>query len=132
MKLTSASEVKQLAKQGRKAQLEGRFLEAWNRLFPSLPRPVMQHKFHLHRKWRFDFSFIEERLAVEIDGGAFHGGAHGRGAQQSKDYEKMNTATAMGWRVLRFNTKGFRRPGPRSDVRSGSVDFGPRRSVTAS
>ena len=105
MTLTPASAVKKLANTTRKAQLEGRFMAAWIATFPNLPRPVMEHRFHPQRKWRFDFSFVPEKLAVELDGGAFHGGGHVRGAQQTKDYDKMNAATSMGWRVLRFNTK---------------------------
>jgi very-short-patch-repair endonuclease len=103
-----ADDVKKLAKQTRKSQLEQRFLEAWRRNFPNLPTPTMQHRFHDLRKWRFDFAFVSERLAIEIDGGAFVGGGHNRGAQQSKDYEKMNVATAGGWRVLRFNTASMK------------------------
>lgn len=114
MKLTEPSEVKRRAKASLKEKLENKFLEAWVLAFPNLPKPAKQHRFHSERKWRFDFAWElvgnvcairTVRLAVEIDGGAFGGGAHVRGAQQAKDNEKMNTATAMGWRVLRFNTK---------------------------
>jgi very-short-patch-repair endonuclease len=100
-----SSAVKRIAGGMKKAQLEQRFLESWRRLFAHLPAPTMQYKFHATRKWRFDFSFIDQRLAVEIDGGAFIHGGHSRGAQQQKDYEKMNNAVKLGWRVLRFNTK---------------------------
>lgn len=103
-------EFKAAAKQTRKSQLEQKFLEAWNRNFPSLPKPTMQHKFHNLRKWRFDFSFVDEKLAVEIDGGSFVRGGHNRGAQQNKDHEKSNVATAMGWRILRFNTMAMKYP----------------------
>lgn len=100
----TADEVKRLAKTTRKAQLEQRFIEAWRRMFPKLPCPVMQHHFHPTRKWRFDFAFIDQRLAVEIDGGSFVGGGHNRGAQQQKDYEKHRAAVKLGWRLLRYNT----------------------------
>jgi very-short-patch-repair endonuclease len=118
-KLTEPEDVKRLAKVTRKANLEQKFLEAWNRKFPHLPKPIMQHKFNALRKWRFDFAweFVgglaavrTVNLAVEIDGGAYVGGGHTRGKQQSKDYEKMNVATAMGWRVLRFNTESMKYP----------------------
>jgi len=108
MNSMDASDLKALAKQTKKSQLEQRFLESWRRMFPSLPAPTMQHRFHPQRKWLFDFSWVDERLAVEIDGGAFVRGAHSRGAQQNKDYEKMNVATASGWRVLRFNTASMK------------------------
>jgi very-short-patch-repair endonuclease len=101
----SPSEFKRAAKGQRKAQLEQRFIEAWCRLFPSLPRPTMQHKFHKTRLWRFDFAWVDQRLAVEIQGGAFVGGGHNRGFQQAKDYEKQRAAVKLGWRLLPFNTK---------------------------
>jgi very-short-patch-repair endonuclease len=100
-----ADEVKRMAKQTRKSQLEERFLAAWRFQFPQLPAPTMQHKFHPRRLWRFDFSWPDSKLAVEIDGGSFVRGGHSRGAGQAKDFEKHNAAVQMGWRLLRFNTK---------------------------
>jgi very-short-patch-repair endonuclease len=99
-----ADEVKREEKKGNKAQLEQRFIEAWFRLFPNLPRPIMQHRFHPQRRWRFDFCFPEQLIAIEIDGGGFVRGAHNRAPQQAKDFEKQNAAVRMGWKVLRFNT----------------------------
>jgi len=103
-------DVKRIAKVTRKAQLEQRFLEAWRACYSFLPSPVMQFRFHDTRKWQWDFSWPDYKLAVEIDGGAFVGGGHGRGAQQAKDYDKMNTAVSDGWRVLRFNTAHMKYP----------------------
>jgi very-short-patch-repair endonuclease len=102
--------VKRAAKGQRKAQLEQRFLESWGRLFPSLPRPTMQHKFHPIRKWRWDFSWPDYLLAIEIDGGGFVHGAHGRPIGQAKDHEKQNEAVRLGWRVLRFGTVAMKDP----------------------
>jgi very-short-patch-repair endonuclease len=110
MKLTEPSEVKKLGNNTRKAQLEQLFLEAWNRLFRQLPKPVMQHKFHPTRKWRWDFCWPEQLLAVEIQGGSFVGGGHNRGPQQQKDYEKQRAAVSLGWRVLPFNTLDMKDP----------------------
>jgi very-short-patch-repair endonuclease len=105
-----AEQVKRAANGMNKAQLEQRFLEAWRRLFPRLPKPEMQYRFHPQRRWRWDFCFVPEKLAVEIDGGSFIAGGHNRGAQQAKDYEKQNEAVKLGWRVLRFNTKDLGNP----------------------
>ena len=63
--------------------------------------PVREFKFHADRKWRFDFCFPTIMLAIEIEGG--FGGRHQRGGF-AKDIEKYNTATKMGWRVLRYTT----------------------------
>jgi len=55
------------------------------------------------RKWRFDFAFIKEKIALEIEGGIWKGsvGGHTSGKGYTKDCEKYNTATVMGWKVLR-------------------------------
>ena len=57
------------------------------------------------RKFRFDFAFLRERLLVEINGGTYNGGAHGRGVGINRDYEKGNLAVVHNWRVLSFDTK---------------------------
>ena len=105
-----SNEVKRLAKNTRKAQLEQRFLEAWGTHYRHLPRPVMQHRFCHARKWRFDFCWPDEKLAVEIQGGSFVNGGHNRAGQQQKDYEKQRAAVRLGWRVLPFNTIDLKDP----------------------
>jgi very-short-patch-repair endonuclease len=60
-----------------------------------------EYKFHPDRDWRFDFANPDLMLAIEVDGGVFIGGRHSRGAGMVKDFEKLNEATALGWRVLR-------------------------------
>ena len=57
------------------------------------------------RKFRFDFCFTEQRLLIEVNGGTYNGGAHGRGVGINRDYEKNNLAQIGGWRVLSFDTK---------------------------
>jgi len=74
----------------------------------GLPAPVAEFRFHPTRKWRFDFAWPAEKVAIEIDGGGykFGGGKH----MSPADYEKINTAQSMGWKVYRFTpamvTKG--------------------------
>lgn len=67
-------------------------------------QPVREYKFHPERKWRFDFAFPAEKLAVEIEGGVFSGGRHGRGLGFINDCIKYNAAVKLGWRVLRYST----------------------------
>ena len=71
--------------------------------------PVTEYAFanHLGRRWRFDFAWPDQLLAVEVDGGAWvpGGGRHTRGAGFAADHDKFNRATLMGWRVLRFTAR---------------------------
>lgn len=67
----------------------------------GLPVPVRELKFHPARRWRFDFAFVDEKIAVEVEGGVFSGGRHTRGSGFVKDCEKYNEATRLGWRVFR-------------------------------
>jgi very-short-patch-repair endonuclease len=66
------------------------------------PDAVAEFKFHPDRKWRADFSIPSEMLLIEIDGGAWSGGRHTRGAGFIGDMEKLNAAACLGYRVLRF------------------------------
>lgn len=67
-----------------------------------LPLPQIEYRFHDTRRWRFDYAWPERRLAVEIEGGTWVRGRHSRGAGMRSDAEKYNTASLMGWTVLRF------------------------------
>lgn len=55
------------------------------------------------RQWRTDYFFenAKVRLAVEVEGGAFSGGRHTRGAGFTSDVEKYNFYTFMGIKLLR-------------------------------
>ena len=68
------------------------------------------------RKWRFDFAFQHEKIAVEIEGGIWSGGAHTRGKHFESDAEKYNLAVKMGWRVLRYSTEMVLRGDAINDV----------------
>ena len=68
----------------------------------SLPIPVQQYKFHHERKWRFDFAWIDLKIAIEIDGGEWVQGRHGRGIGMANDNEKLNNAVLLGWKVYKF------------------------------
>jgi very-short-patch-repair endonuclease len=63
---------------------------------------IREHRFAPPRRWRFDFAWVEKRLAVEIDGGNWNNGRHNRGSARDAENEKMNSAQLLGWRVLHF------------------------------
>lgn len=68
----------------------------------GLPVPREEYRFHPVRRWRFDFAFVAEKVAVEINGGAFirGGGRHTRGAGFRNDTEKLAEAAILGWKVI--------------------------------
>ena len=73
----------------------------------GLPEPTAEFRFHPKRKWRFDFAFIENRIAVEIEGGVWNKGAHVRPVHFLSDMEKYNEAAILGWKVLRFESNNL-------------------------
>ena len=74
----------------------------------GLPVPVAEFRFHPARKWRFDFAWVEHKLALDVDGGVFIQGRHSRGLGMERDHEKMAEALCLGWRVLRVTPRQIR------------------------
>lgn len=77
-----------------------RFLEGMGE-----PAPVLEVRFaEPARDWAFDLAWPLDRVALEVDGGAFMpgGGRHTRGAGFREDQAKLNAAVLLGWRVLRI------------------------------
>lgn len=66
----------------------------------GLPAPVFEFVFAPPRKWRFDLALPEHKLAIEVQGGLFSGGAHVRGGHLLLEFEKINAASADGWRII--------------------------------
>ncbi len=79
-------------------------------VFPSwcvaagLPRPLIEHRFHGLRRWRFDWAWPVSLIAVECEGGIWRkgGGAHSHPSNIERDLEKYNAAAMLGWRILRY------------------------------
>ena len=65
---------------------------------------VREHRFHPSRRWRFDFAWVEHRVALEVEGSVWARGRHTRGKGYLSDIEKYNEATLLGWKVLRVAT----------------------------
>jgi len=68
--------------------------------------PLPAYRFHLERKWEFDFAWPDVCVAVEIEGGIWRrgGGAHSHPTNILRDIEKYNEAARMGWGIFRFTT----------------------------
>jgi len=67
----------------------------------GLEVPVTEYRFHDVRRFRFDFAWPEYKVALEVEGGVWSRGAHGRGSGIVRDIEKYNLATTMCWRIIR-------------------------------
>lgn len=70
----------------------------------GLPIPAMEYRFHPTRRFRFDFAWVDRKIAAEVEGGVWAGGRHVRGAGYQADCEKYNLATLAGWQVYRFTS----------------------------
>ena len=67
---------------------------------PGLPSCRRQHRVFLpYGHVDLDVAWPEVRLAVELDGAAFHGSAE----QRERDLRRDATLAAAGWLVLRFS-----------------------------
>jgi hypothetical protein len=71
------------------------------------PGFVTEYRFDSFRRWRFDYAWVEQMVALEIEGGAFAMGRHTRGVGYVKDMEKYSEAAVRGWLVLRVTPQQF-------------------------
>jgi hypothetical protein len=71
----------------------------------QFPCALREFRFHPSRRWRFDWAWPDKRIALEYEGGVFHGGRHVRGGGYDKDCEKYSTAAILGWVVIRITAK---------------------------
>lgn len=102
------------------------FLLIWDNhpeLTADLPAPVTELRFAPPRRWRFDLAWVDQKLAVEIEGGAWVNGRHSRGRGFESDAEKYNAATLAGWRLLRF-TPSMINADPRQVIETISTALG--------
>ena len=78
----------------------------------GLPVPVREFRFHDVRRWKFDFAWPDDYVALEIEGGAFRGHGHRSVGVFLKNIDKYNEAQLAGWVLLRCTT---------DDIKSGAV-----------
>jgi hypothetical protein len=84
-----------------KVDLQARKFRVWCK-DNDVPMPAPEFKFALpEREFRFDFAWVDEKVALEVNGGIFRkgGGAH-QGKGHLRDMEKLNLAQTLGWDVL--------------------------------
>ena len=64
-----------------------------------------EFKFCQDRKWRADFHMVGKMILIEVEGGIWSNGRHTRAKGNLGDMEKYNSATALGYQVIRFSTE---------------------------
>lgn len=113
--MIGASKPKRVSKRpkfkGEKVQSEGEVILA-TALRALKIEFEQEFQFHPTRKWRADFHLIGKKILIEVEGGIWSGGRHTRGKGYIGDMEKYNSATMMGYQVIRFSTE---------QVKSGSA-----------
>ena len=75
----------------------------------DIPEPEYMFAKELKRKFRFDYCYIKNKLAIEIEGGVWINGRHNRPSGFIKDMEKYNMACLLGYRILRFTIQDLKK-----------------------
>ena len=96
-------------------------------MFKSIPKAQKEWTFYPNRKWRFDFAWPKQMVAVELEGGLFSFGGHSRGAGHIRDMDKFNSAASLGWLVLRFSNQHLRDPKAVFDLLDSCLKIGRRK-----
>lgn len=67
-----------------------------------------EYKFCTDRDWRFDFALPSVKIAIEYEGGIYlQKSGHNTAKHYTKDTEKYNRATVLGWRVIRVTAMNY-------------------------
>ncbi|MFD2112037.1 DUF559 domain-containing protein [Thiorhodococcus fuscus] len=74
---------------------------AWQIRAARLPAPEREFRAVPTRRWRIDFAWPAQRVALEVEGGIWMQGRHTRPKGFEGDCEKYNEIALQGWRVLR-------------------------------
>lgn len=128
-----ANTLRSLARAAAASALNDLFLARWRTLAADMPAPVAEYAPIKERRWRCDFAWAAEKVAVELDGGGYgqlvtcqQCGAAVRARKKDgsagallripypshynedgheRDNEKSNALTLEGWLVLRFTSR---------------------------
>lgn len=67
-----------------------------------------EHRFNDQRKWRFDWSIPAFNIAIEYEGIFSKKSRHTTIHGYNGDVQKYNSASQMGWKVLRFTATNYK------------------------
>lgn len=70
---------------------------------------IEEYRFNPDRKWKSDYACLEHKILIEQEGGLYGNKimGHSSSAGILRDVEKYNSATSLGWSVLRCTPKGL-------------------------
>lgn len=71
----------------------------WETVSSRWPEAVKEHAPIEGRRFRIDIAFVAQKVAIEVDGWAYHGKHR---SAHAKDRKRQNLLVQHGWRVLRF------------------------------
>lgn len=80
----------------------------WWSLSTGIP-VVKEHFFAKPRKWRFDFALPNQKIGIEYEGINSQKSRHTTLVGFTGDTEKYNAAQALGWKVIRFTAKNYKK-----------------------
>ncbi len=71
----------------------------------GLPEPEREYRFDAVKRYRFDFAYPDQMLAIEVEGGTWVSNTgHTSGTGYHSNVRKYNLAVVKGWKLLRFTT----------------------------
>jgi len=79
-----------------------KFAAKWGEFGLKDGEPETEFLFDSGRKWRFDFAWPRQKVAVEIDGFGF---GHQAVDRLAENHAKQHAAVVNGWRVLRYTSR---------------------------
>ncbi len=69
---------------------------------------VTEYQFHDVRKFRFDIAIPDKMIAIEYEGLNSEKSGHTTVTGYTKDTDKYNLATSLGWRILRYTALNYK------------------------
>ena len=110
------AQFRQLAKRESRERFERLFAAQLRALKLPVPRTQFAFATSLGRDWRADFAWPDAGLLAEVNGGVWRknpktgqfAGAHSHPSGILRDWNKLNDAAILGWRVLQLTTDQVR------------------------
>jgi very-short-patch-repair endonuclease len=76
-------------------------------VYYRIPLPIPEYRFTMERKFRIDYAWPVQHVAVEIEGGIWIKGRHIQPGGFKKDMYKYNLLSEQGWFLLRYEPKNI-------------------------